>query len=720
MNKEIFKQDLLKDEFRIQYYCEGSYNWFTMSEFLEGKLPEFYNQYKLIKQKEEKYQLELEIKQKEIELEKDKITKFDSKELIDNDGVEILNEINLGKYNSLIRFLISKGYINENYTNYITQFHEGSITINDNAYIMSVQSKEALPFDAPIDNPKKVIERLTVEDFDRTEILNKFIFDELLNNVKTRVKLNKFINVLMLNNNYIPFFENCILDSNFKNKDRLLEYIFIPDDKIWTRIDIRIDEKEDKIKLLEEIIKHIKIELLAKHKQIQEIEEFINENNIIVYDIIIMKQLIEKLKIKYEDISKFIMESEVFNYIIETSSYKINNINILAILVKNNIFEESENKNYEYIQKIENVKEYIDSNINEYMNNIYINLEDMQNNSEDSIIHLLNLENLQTELIDKILQKESIQIKDIEKVNVEIWDKLLENEKIESSYTNVNKYYEKYGLNEILSNYINKKQSIKEIVPLSETQKIEEYLTRNLVKNIIEKNEIKLSLYKEIVLNTNIRYKWLNVSDLDEEKTLFLMENEIFEYSSEMYKRIRKCSNKIFIKYTRKYIRNIQSANIKNINYSIDEINTLIISEEFSESLKNKAIKNIKNEDIENITDEVIDNICNCILKYRMRNNLSINLLMKILNKNRNTEQKVKIIVYNARLVKLENVEEILKTLGDNYLKIIKDRTTPVFKYTIYNENLIAIIKKLGYNIEYYKEENNIKLRGTKRGNPAA
>lgn len=60
-----------------------------------------------------------------------------------------------------------------------------------------------------------------------------------------------------------------------------------------------------------------------------------------------------------------------------------------------------------------------------------------------------------------------------------------------------------------------------------------------------------------------------------------------------------------------------------------------------------------------------------------------------------------------------------MKTLEINYSKIIQDRTTPVFKYTIYNKYLISIIEKLGYNIVFYEENDTIKIRGTKRGNPA-
>lgn len=719
MNRNIFEDDTFST-LKIRHYNNATYQWIEMPKFLEEYLPSVYSKYILLKSKEENRIAKIEIDKKECEIEKRKIEKLNIKEIIELGNTKILDEIKLGKYSSLIRYLVSEGYINENYSDYINRFSEGSIKTNDNAYIISVRSREKLPFNANIDTPNKVIEMLDEKEFERIEILNKTILDTLLENTKNEAKLNNFIIRFQLSEEYIKMLEECTLDGNFKNKQKLLNKIFTSDSGIWSRIEKFIQDEKEKIIFVKGILENINLDILKQCKEKEAIELFISKNNITIDKKNIMIVLLSEFDIKYKNISIIDSIDKKIDYIIENNSYEINLNNINEILrLKNITNARIIINNYECIQTIDKMNKYIDSNINTYLNNVYLNLKSKQNNSEKTLLHLLNMEDINKDLIEKILEKETIQIENITDVNTKIWDDLLDKDKVKKSYTNINKYYEKKGLNKKLVNYINKIKDIKIIVTLNNNEVIENYLNEKLVKEILSKNEIVMPIYKEIVSNTKIEYKYLEVSHLDEEKILYLMEKNIFKFNLDMYAKIRKCSNNIFIKYTKKYIRNIQSKNIKDIDYNIDEINVLILSNQFTINFKKKVIGSIKDEDIENITDEMLNNICNCILENNIKNNLSYKLLIKILNININVEKKVKLIVYNARLVKIDNIEEILEKLGGNYLKILKDKTAPSFRATLYNEMFIKIIKKLGYNIEFDKEDNIIKLKRTKRGNPA-
>ena len=112
-------------------------------------------------------------------------------------------KVNLGKYSELIEYLLSNGYIEENYNTYINKFHEGSITENDYNFIMAVKNRKENDYNQKIDNGIKIINRLKILDFKKEEILNINILDILLEKPEFAEKKDIYFQTLIKSNKYI-------------------------------------------------------------------------------------------------------------------------------------------------------------------------------------------------------------------------------------------------------------------------------------------------------------------------------------------------------------------------------------------------------------------------------------------------------------------------------------------------------------------------------------
>ena len=120
------------------------------------------------------------------ELEKNKITTRNSKisELLQSNKEIDLN-ISEDLDQDFITTLIRNGYISEDYIDYISLFHEGSITRSDHKFVISIRNKQKQDFDYKLSKIDKVISKINQIDFYSEFILNYDLLDFLLKNHRT-------------------------------------------------------------------------------------------------------------------------------------------------------------------------------------------------------------------------------------------------------------------------------------------------------------------------------------------------------------------------------------------------------------------------------------------------------------------------------------------------------------------------------------------------------
>lgn len=152
------------------------------------------------------------LQQKEISLQNESLYKIITRDNIDeifsitsiNDIDEEIdfNEIKSNEYFNLLKYLIRNGYIDETYTDYMTYFYENSLSRTDKIFLRSITDKKAKLYTYHLENPKKVVSRLRLVDFDQEEILNFDLLTFLLNNRDNADYLNRLLNQLKDSKNF--------------------------------------------------------------------------------------------------------------------------------------------------------------------------------------------------------------------------------------------------------------------------------------------------------------------------------------------------------------------------------------------------------------------------------------------------------------------------------------------------------------------------------------
>ena len=86
------------------------------------------------------------------------------------------------KSNKLLMFLLRKGYINGSYASYINYVKNGSLTINDIRFILSVKNQDPLESSYGLDNVSRVTRRLQRHEFFEEAVRNYDLLNYLLSN----------------------------------------------------------------------------------------------------------------------------------------------------------------------------------------------------------------------------------------------------------------------------------------------------------------------------------------------------------------------------------------------------------------------------------------------------------------------------------------------------------------------------------------------------------
>ena len=108
------------------------------------------------------------------------------------------NEIKRSDYFELLKFLISNGYIDETYNDYMTYFYEDSLSAHDKMFLRRITDKKGSDYEYSIKDVEKVLSSpvLRVVDFYEEETLNFDILKGLLASQKTP-KYQKYLSALI-------------------------------------------------------------------------------------------------------------------------------------------------------------------------------------------------------------------------------------------------------------------------------------------------------------------------------------------------------------------------------------------------------------------------------------------------------------------------------------------------------------------------------------------
>lgn len=679
---------------------------------------------------------QLKVELNELKDRKQKIQSMKVKDLIEEYGIENIISENTRK-EKLIVYLIRNGYIDEMYNSYLTYFYEGSLTSEDMKFVQSIKNQEILPFNYRIQNIGKIMDRLYISEFERTEILNFDLLNFIIHNLSTyKIYYDAIINQLSNEEDRSKDFIDGYISLN-QNINTFIRDIGKKWENIWVFIYKESNYTIEKIdeylinlmKLLDinDLIKINKENLLSEY--ISKKEDFLKTSRLI-NNTEKIKEILKSLRIRFEYIDINEENIELVDYIYENGLYQINYTMIRLILehYSNNIdIEKLKTSNYTTIKesKCQKLIEYIDLNIEFYIEHVFLNLDRNSNESEKYCIELLGREEISEENKHNIIDKESVKINEINKVNKNLWRRLFIRERVIANWLNIALYLSLDKLDKkMIIEFLN---DVENYIKLSnecinkENYIIGQAYIESLCRQLFLELDISYKSFQSIAIkikeicdiyidkeyfNNFIRQ---NISGIERYKLSVLIDLYLIELTKENYEYIRENISSKYIKLIEnnieKYINDYQ-------NYSLnsEDISTLLKSKMISKLEKDFIIDNLNLVDI--LEDGIYDNLNFELASYIVKTNKEVNipLLNHFLNSEIDKYDKIAILSKSINKLNNDNISIGLKKVGDEYSDITEKGKIPLLKNNLANISLIKELADKGYIDSYITEGNQIKI----------
>ena len=376
------------------------------------------------------------------------------------------------RINKLLVFLLRRGYIDEEYANYINYFKGTSITKDDMNFILSVKNQSPLPFNYKLTKIPMVVERLQPYEFEQKAICNFDLMEELLAKNPSE-KLTTFLVQLSDESENSWQFIDEFIDRTVR-RDLFIKLLADKWPGMWASISanetLTYERQVQYLCTLLNVSSATTIETqnqdgcmtryFEQHEDILQKLEPCNTDTIIA--------AINSLKVRFKALQIDGVPSEVLDCVFDGCHYVLSDSMIQTVVNYKNAGALETLKEQPYTTIIaleyEPLTQYVHEHFVFYVSDVvlsHLTLSDRAEDIVDMLIRLKDEQDLQLQLI----QKESFHLDSIEACAGEqvksesdkwrpVWNALLEKNIVSINWNNVISYWNVYKLGNELKQYI--------------------------------------------------------------------------------------------------------------------------------------------------------------------------------------------------------------------------------------------------------------------------
>ena len=612
---------------------------------------------------------------------------------------------------TLLIYFVRNGHIDESYPTYISHFYEGSMTQKDREFVLSIMNRQPLEIAALIDNFELVSKRIYFQDYSQPAILNLSYYEWLTKFESDRKpELNEIV-VQLINKSErsLKFIDSCM------EKEELIEFLIPSICRKWPEFwDFLVTDSQynhDKLdKYLLKIIKYCPIESMNSMNKNGQVVRYIFENKNF-FDTIGLSDIqdkftefIDKLSIKFRWLQYREDLEELFSHIYETDSYEINIANIKLIFDQKGTAEITESQldtaNYTTILASgpQNLKDYIENNLENYVETVFLPSKYNTKESEDTIAFLLNNEHLSLNLKDRIIEKQEQQITDINTIPTAVWDILFQRNKLVSSWQNLLSYYGEIGsITESVSGFLNNMDNVEGLTAIEASKFLigdSEEVMKDMMKSLFECDDLVIDTYKHLTIILGSYYTTLPIENLAADKVQHLILKNFLLFSVENFENLS---------------RNFPNELTSFVERHMDEFLTteppLILPEFVFSSLLQSSkvtlgqkVSLINNVDLElpSKSKQISESILNFLISNsRAISEIGTPTILNLIDRQFPIDKRLNLLILYFELLDVEQINCGLTSLGSEYADLVANgkNQTKVSNSKL-NEELLQELKK--------------------------
>ena len=455
--------------------------------------------------------------------------------------VEHFYTIKGNPYFPLLKYLVSRGYIDESYSDYMTFFYPNSISLRDKVFLRAVADRTCKQASYELDSPALVTENLNEYDFSQPETLNYALSEYIL--VEGKADYIRSMILQLASDECFEYITGYLRSD--KKSVPMVEAIVLYWPEMFHDAWSSHKMSDDLLKTISYLMLNIvPVEQLEKVNIDDCLREFVSGDPyyLCVNDVDAQKvgSTFEVLQVMFDEIKTDGINAELFDYVYDHNLYTINKANILLMLR-----EKFSDENIDFVlpRFFTFILEQKECPLCGYLweskpstLSVYLDMYDNGiKDSCDTIVELLNSDEIVEEEKKAYITRLETQIEKIESITDLASQKMIVvNHKANYSTENILYYFGHFGLTEELISFINSGS-----VALDYMESTDDGVIDKFLKACIQEESIDDTKYREIMGNICDQMSAFSIDGLSENKLNILVDLDLIEMNIENLKFIR-------------------------------------------------------------------------------------------------------------------------------------------------------------------------------------
>lgn len=611
--------------------------------------------------------------------------------------------------NKLLIHLLEKGYIDEMYPLYTSLFHEGAISVDDMAFVLSVKNNEPLDPSQKLSNLTEILKYFSLSDCGRRAIFNYDLINHLLRTDEL-ARLNNIIKMMesdeAINGSFILISLDYIVD-----KKRFLEYIVDNWANFWTLIVTdNSSTRVESIKLVIELLTALSRDNSTSipNGESETVVEFINHienfSSYLPEDKEQYSTLISALdssSIKFKLFTSPLTNKSFLNDVLKYNlfEYTLNNFLYFYNLLNDGPISDDKLTFEEFINVGDSALQInINNNIDEFVSFTLLDQTSGFNiGNENTCIELLNNEEL---VIDKklsIIETKSFSIGSLTDISeVSLWEPLISNRRAEHNWHNVANYLKQFtSESNYLTNFVNSSDACLKLCGDDEKENVT--ALGNLESNFIIQilfGDMSEDYFVEFAKLFKIRISEEEYKYCPPDKLVLLITQNILPFDENIFEGISESNSELIPSYIEYNFNEYVSSSIISPDFPVELITYLLNSSKLEHFEKITIIEKFS-KGVKELPDQLKSTLIDFIKGHDIE--IPINLLTLIMKSTYEQQDKLSILTTQCNQLEQAEVFSLLTDIGYPYTKIVNTKTYTIISQSTANRELANALKESGH-----------------------
>lgn len=613
-----------------------------------------------------------------------------------------------------LAYLVGNGYISEDYWLYVSYFEPGQLSKEDYQFILAVKNRIALEPGHELTRVDQVVLRLNTSDCLLPEVLNYDLLRALLRLKNMHPgKLAGIVKQLSkLYDEQWQFMDGFENTYDEPAKELIGELIKITPN-FYTIIKKRFYDSVPE-RYLEAIIKYGDIESVVT----------LNEGNVFAEDIGNSPMVLENgldnsvekvtalinrlnIKFKYPPFRSLVGKGGVLKYIYDKHHYALNREMVDFMLKYRLAVQDIDAYNSAQLTRIlaiphEPISVYVQSNLETYLNEVFIQLPANKDEAQETISFLLKNKKLSDATKTAVIEKGSFLIEDLEKMPVAYLEPLFQNRRFKATWSNIYRFRlnnRGMGFSNELVEFLKRDGALKEL----SMDNTDSESHRSLLIELLENKNLDIDSKIALLNTTKVPLKIASFERIEASVIAEMEKRNLLQQDTNTFKLLVKVNLPTFIRQFNKHI-DIDKApallKALDLDYtaSYHLLQSINSNPEMSEAIYTATNEKTRIELL--INDRHIP--ATVLEQFK----LSAEQFQELADKMRYERSVIGILKANKELLTEELVRKFIRPLTDHYFRISHRQLKVVPK----SDDMLAfleLLKETNILVKKYEVKNN-------------